>query len=73
MATAALVLALIAGDHTAADVVLGMFVAAAGLEAIVGFCVGCRLFGLLIRAGLVPAEICAECADISSRLAAAAH
>jgi hypothetical protein len=73
MATTALVLALIAGDHTAADVVLGMFVAAAGLEAIAGFCVGCRLFGLLIRAGLVPAEICAECADISSRLAAAAQ
>lgn len=71
MATLALVLALIVGDHTAADVVLVMFVVAAGLESIVGFCVGCKVFGLLMRAGLVPVEICEECADISSRLVAA--
>jgi Domain of unknown function (DUF4395) len=73
MATGALVLALIVGDHTAADVVLGLFVVAAGLEAIVGFCIGCRLFGLLMRAGLVPDGVCEQCADISSRLAAASR
>ncbi len=73
MATGALVLALIVGDHTAADVVLGLFVVAAGLEAIVGFCIGCRLFGLLMRAGLVPDGVCEHCADISSRLAAASR
>ncbi len=73
MATLALVLGLIVGDHTAADVVLVMFVVAAGLESIVGFCVGCKVFGLLMRAGLVPVEICEECADISSRLAAASR
>jgi Domain of unknown function (DUF4395) len=73
MATAALVLALIADDHTAADVVLGMFVLAAGLEAIVGLCIGCKLFGLLMRAGLVPDAVCEQCADISSRLAAASR
>ena len=68
MSTAALVLALIAGDHTAADVVLGLFVVAAGLESIVGLCLGCKVFGLLMRAGLVPESVCAECADISLRL-----
>src|ERR1700750_637271 len=36
MSTAALVLALIAGDHTAADIVLILFLPAAGLESIVG-------------------------------------
>ena len=68
MSSAALVLALIAGDHTAADVVLILFLPAAGLESIVGYCVGCRAFGLLMRAGLVPETVCAECADISVRL-----
>jgi hypothetical protein len=68
MSSAALVLALIAGDQTAADVVLILFLPAAGLESIVGYCVGCKIFGLLMRAGLVPETVCAECADISLRL-----
>lgn len=37
------------------------------LESILGFCVGCRLFAVLMKLGLVPAEICLECADISLR------
>lgn len=72
MSTAALLLALVAGDHAAADVVLIVFAIPAGLEALLGYCVGCKLFALLMRAGVVPAEVCAECADISSRLRATA-
>jgi hypothetical protein len=72
MSTAALVLALVVGDHTAADLVLIAFLPAAGLESIVGYCLGCKVFGLLMRAGLVPEEVCAECADISGRLRATA-
>ncbi len=71
MSSAALVLALIAGDHIAADVVLALFVLAAGLESILGYCIGCKVFGLLMRAGLVPETVCAECADISLRLGSA--
>jgi hypothetical protein len=71
MSTAALVLALIAGDHTAADIVLILFLPAAGLESIAGYCIGCKLFGLLMRAGVVPETVCAECADISLRLGSA--
>jgi hypothetical protein len=67
MATVALVFGLILGDHTEADVVLGLFVVAAGLESIFAVCLGCQVFGLLMRTGLVPEEICAECADISLR------
>ena len=37
------------------------------LEAILGLCVGCRLFAVMMRLGLVPEEICLECADISLR------
>ena len=68
MATAALVLALPRGDHTAADAVLALFIPAAGLESIAGYCIGCKVFGLLMRAGVIPADVCAECADISGRL-----
>jgi len=37
------------------------------LEALVGLCVGCRVFAVLMKLGVVPAEICLECADISLR------
>ena len=72
MATAALVLGLILGDGTAADVILGLFVIAAGLESIFAVCLGCQVFALLMRAGLIPVSVCEECADISRRLRATA-
>jgi hypothetical protein len=65
--TGALVLALVVGDHSAADILLIALVGAAALESIFGYCIGCKLFGLLMRTGLVPEEVCAECADISLR------
>jgi Domain of unknown function (DUF4395) len=70
MSTLALVLALIVGNHTAADVVLILFLPAAGLESLVGYCVGCKVFGTLMRMGVVPQSVCEECADISLRWAA---
>jgi hypothetical protein len=69
--TTALVLALVGGDDTAADVVLALLVVAAGLESIFGYCLGCKVFGLLMRVGLIPESVCAECADISARLSTA--
>jgi Domain of unknown function (DUF4395) len=71
MSSAALVFALVTGDHTAADVVLILFLPAAGLESLAGYCIGCKVFGLLMRAGIVPQRVCAECADIRPRLRAA--
>ena len=68
--TTALVLALVVGDDTAADVVLGMLAAAAGLESIFGYCLGCKVFALLMRTGLIPEAVCAECADIRWRIPA---
>jgi hypothetical protein len=52
---------------TPADVLLGLLVVAAGLEAILGFCVGCRLFAGLMRIGVVPDAVCEECANIALR------
>jgi len=37
------------------------------LEAIFGICVGCRMFSGLMRLGIIPEEVCLECADISLR------
>jgi Domain of unknown function (DUF4395) len=76
LSTAAAVAALGFGADALADVLLAVLLLAAGLESIFGLCIGCRLFALLMRVGLVPAEVCAECADIGSRAetsAAQAH
>jgi hypothetical protein len=44
-----------------------IMVAFPALESILGICVGCKLFGLLMKLGVIPREICLECADISLR------
>jgi hypothetical protein len=66
MSTAAAVLAL-AGATTGASVLLLLLVAAAVLESVFAYCLGCKVFGLLMRSGLIPQDVCAECADIWSR------
>lgn len=65
--TTALVLWFGFGEHAASWVVLGMLGAAASLESFIGYCLGCRIFALLMRVGLVPQEVCEECADIGLR------
>lgn len=67
MTTAGAVLALGFGLRGAADALLVALIVAAGLESIFALCVGCEVFGLLMRAGLVPEDVCADCADIWSR------
>ena len=44
-----------------------MLVVFATLESTIGLCVGCKLFALLMRVGVIPQDICAECADLSLR------
>lgn len=39
-------------------------------EAALGFCVGCKMFAGLIRVGVIPASVCADCSDITARLEA---
>jgi hypothetical protein len=70
MSTAAAVLAL-AGAHTAGTAVLAVLIVAATLESVFAYCLGCKVFGLLMRLGAVPDDVCAECADIWSRPARA--
>jgi hypothetical protein len=42
-------------------------IAAASLEGFAGYCMGCTVFGWLMRAGVVPESVCVECADLSAR------
>ena len=44
---------------------------AASLEGFGGFCLGCTIFGWLMRWGIIPDSVCEECADLSKRYAAA--
>ncbi|MDO8212318.1 DUF4395 domain-containing protein [Conexibacter sp. CPCC 206217] len=62
--TAAALLFFAFGLDTAAYVVLGALVVAASLESFAGFCLGCQAFALLIRAGVIPEEVCERCNDI---------
>ena len=67
----AAILALGFGLTTAAWVVLGVLAAFATLESVFGFCMGCKVFGLLMSAGVIPAEVYERCNDITAGRAAA--
>ena len=58
----------LAGMATGATVVLIFLLVAAGLEAFVGLCLGCKVFAMLMRLGVIPDDVCVECADFGSRL-----
>ena len=58
-------------DFTVASrIVTAALAGPALLEAALGFCVGCKIFGGLIRIGVIPESVCAECSDITARLRA---
>ncbi|WCO65385.1 DUF4395 domain-containing protein [Iamia majanohamensis] len=69
LSTVAVVAAVGLGAVGAAQVLVAMVTVAASLEAFLGFCLGCKAFALLMRVGVIPESVCAECADISGRLA----
>ena len=46
-------------------------VVAATLESAFAFCLGCMVFNRLMRWGVIPADVCADCNDLSRRFAAA--
>jgi hypothetical protein len=60
--TTAGVVAWAAGADTVAVVLLAMLVAAATLESLLAFCLGCTVFAGLMRLGVVPQHVCERCA-----------
>jgi hypothetical protein len=61
---AAVLLAFVFGSPAAAWVVTGALALAALLESALGLCLGCRVFAVLMRAGVIPAETCERCSNI---------
>jgi Domain of unknown function (DUF4395) len=59
----------LAGNSLGTYIVLGLLLVPATLEAGLGYCVGCELFALGMRLGLVPESICLECADLYGKSA----
>jgi len=64
MTVAGVILAFGFGLTAAAYVVAAILVVFAGLESIGGYCVGCKIFSLLMAVHLIPESVCAECANI---------
>ncbi len=52
------------GYWGAAQAVLGLLVVAALLESALGLCLGCKVFAVLMRVGMVPKEVCERCNNI---------
>ncbi|MEO6500613.1 MAG: DUF4395 domain-containing protein [Jatrophihabitantaceae bacterium] len=67
LSTAAAVAHLGFGATGAARALLAAIVLAALLESVFALCLGCVLFGRLMRAGVISADICRACDDLSPR------
>ncbi len=59
------------GSTTFSAGLISALVVAATLESALAFCLGCMVFNRLMRWGLIPADICEDCNDLSRRFAAA--
>jgi hypothetical protein len=60
------------GAVGASELLVAAIAVAATLESVVGFCLGCWMFGRLMRAGVIPETVCEDCADLSRRSRVAA-
>lgn len=64
LTVSAVVLAYGLGESGAAFALVAMLVVAAGLEAFAGVCLGCKIFALLMRVGVIPDTVCERCNDL---------
>jgi hypothetical protein len=63
---AATVATAVGGAFALAQILLGLIIIAAALESIFAFCIGCKIFAVLMRAGIVPAQTCQDCARLEA-------
>lgn len=71
LSVAAAVLGVGFGLDAEALVLVAMILVAATLESVVGFCLGCWIFGHLMRLGVIPEDTCEACNDVAARLGTA--
>ncbi len=55
------------GSPFAGNLILAVLAVFALMESALGFCAGCKIFGILMKVGLVPDDVCVECANIWTR------
>jgi hypothetical protein len=55
------------GATGVAQLLVGAIAVAATLESAFGFCLGCAIFNRLMRLGVIPDRVCAECANLTLR------
>lgn len=60
------------GHWGPAQLFLVLIATFAFMEAAFGFCLGCKIFALLMRAGIIPSSVCERCDDIWARSGASA-
>jgi len=62
--TAVAFIALAASVYAVTTVALGMLLLFSFLEAAFGFCAGCKIYGFLMRLGVIPESWCPECVSM---------
>lgn len=73
LSVTAVVLALGFGQTGAAAVLVAMIVVAATLESALGFCIGCKIFAVLMRIGIIPESVCERCNSLWAEAGAGMH
>jgi hypothetical protein len=64
LSLAAVIVAFGFGVTWAAYVLVAMITVAATLESVFAICLGCKLFAVLMRLGVIPASVCERCNDL---------
>jgi hypothetical protein len=64
---------LAAGQIGVTQGLLGLMIVAAGLEAFFAFCVGCHVYGFLMRTGVISSDACETCGDLSLHISSQAR
>ena len=67
VSTSALFAYFIADSVDISKYFVGAILVAAFLEAFLGFCIGCAIFGRLMKAGIIPEEVCDRCINYRKR------
>jgi Domain of unknown function (DUF4395) len=57
-----------AGAPALTFALVGLIVVAATLESVFAYCIGCRVFAALMRAGIIPRDVCEACSDLRLQL-----
>jgi hypothetical protein len=68
LSTAALIAQVGFGATGVAMALVAMILVAASLESFLGYCLGCVIFGRLMRWGVIPTEVCEACAALDLRV-----